>query len=152
MNKMCAALVTCCSLLWGTALAQSNAFPPAALAGKTIAIVNETHAEAVSDGARAALADWGQFKLIDDADAADVTLRFDKSTDHAGQDSHKTDANGNPTDYSYSMSFTSKIHMKAYTRDGLAPFYTTTTDDSKKKAGLSCVIAFHEAFRAAHSR
>jgi hypothetical protein len=39
--------------------------------------------------------------------------------------------------------------MKVYLKDADTPFYTTKTDDSKKKAGISCVNDFRTAFRAA---
>lgn len=130
--------------------AQSSSFPPAVFTAKTIAIVNDTTSSAVSDGATNALRAWGQFKVVDDPDTADVTLRFDKSKEHQGQDSHKSDANGNPTDYGYSMTFSSAIHMKAYIKGSETPFYTTKTDDSKAKAGMSCVEDFRNVYRVAH--
>lgn len=124
--------------------------PPAALAAHTVAIVNETHNEDVEKGAEAAIRDWGKLRLVDDPDTADVTLHFDKTREHDGESSHKTDADGNPTDYSYSVSFSSKIHMHAYLKNGYTPFYSTTTDDSKRKAGVSCVDDLRSAYRAAH--
>ena len=91
--------------LLAAGLAQSSSFPAAVFSAKTIAIINDTPTSAVAEGATNALRAWGQFKIVDDPDSADVTLRFDKSREHQGQDSHKTDANGNSTDYSYSMTF-----------------------------------------------
>lgn len=130
--------------------AQSSSFPPAVFTARTIAIVNDTTSSAVSDGATSALRAWGQFKVIDDPDSADLTLRFDKSKEHQGQDTHKSDSNGNPTDYGYSMTFGSAIHMKAYVKGSETPFYTTKTDDSKAKAGMSCVEDFRNVYRIAH--
>jgi hypothetical protein len=136
--------------LIAAAAAQSSSFPPAVFTAKTIAIVNDTTSNAVTDGATNALRAWGQFKVIDDPESADVTLHFDKSKEHQGQDSQKTDSSGNPTDYSYSMTFGSAIHMKAYVKGSETPFYTTKTDDSKAKAGSSCVEDFRNVYRIAH--
>lgn len=135
--------------------AAKNAIPPAALTAKTIAIVNDTHDPKVQDGAVAALRSWGQLTLVDDPQVADITLRFDKTKEHSGGGTpQKTDADGKPVgdpSYGYSMSFGSKIHMKAYLKDGDDAFYTTQTDDSKTKAGTGCVNEFHTAFRAARA-
>ena len=128
----------------------SNPFPAPVFTAKTLAIINDTSTGAVTEGATTALKAWGQFKIVDDPDTADMTLHFDKSKDHQGQDSHKTDANGNPTDYSYSMSFSSAIHMKAYLKGSDTPFYTTKTDDSKAQAGVSCVNDFRNMYRMMH--
>jgi len=136
--------------LLSTGVAQSSSFPAAVFSAKTIAIINDTPTSAVSDGAINALKAWGQFKIVDDTESADLTLRFDKSREHQGQDSHKTDANGNPTDYSYSMSFSSSIHMKAYLKATDTPFYTTKTDESKAQAGISCVNDFRNIYRMTH--
>ncbi len=137
--------------LLGFGLAQSSSpFPAPVFAARTIAIINDTPTEAVAQGATTALRAWGQFKIVDDPDSADLTLHFDKSKDHQGQDSHKTDANGNPTDYSYSMSFSSAIHMKAYLKGTDTPFYTTKTDDSRTQAGVSCVNDFRNMYRMMH--
>lgn len=140
-----------CGAVLGSALAQTagGGFPPAVLTAKTIAVVNETKTPDVEKGAEETLASWSQFKVVDDPAVADVTLRFDKNRTHEGRDTQKTDANGKPTDYGYSMSFGSSIQMKAYLKDSDTPFYTTKTDDSKKKAGVSCVNDFHSAYRAA---
>jgi hypothetical protein len=47
------------------------------------------------------------------------------------------------------MSFSTSIHMKVYLKDADAPFYTTKTDESKKKAGTACVSDFRSAYRDA---
>ncbi len=133
---------------WGQS---GRRFPAEALHAKTVAVVNDTHSDGVEKGAASALAAWGQFKLTENAEDADLTLRFDKSTDHDGQSSEKTGDDGKPS-YSYGMSFGSSIHMKAYTKDGFSPFYTTKTGDSKRKAGVSCVNDFREAYRAAQAQ
>jgi hypothetical protein len=129
-----------------------NAFPAAAKTAKTVAIINDTHVDAVGEGAADALRAWGRYRVIDDPDTADITLRFDKSKDHSGQDSQKPDPTSGQTNYSYSMSFSTSIHMKVYLKDADSPFYTTRTDDSKKKAGMSCVSDFRSALQAAQGR
>ena len=132
----------------GPAFAQSspNALPKAVFAAKTIALINDTHTDAVADGAIEQLKKWGHFTVVDDSDNADITLRFDKNKDHDGRSTQKTDANGNPTDYGFSMTFSSTIHMKAYLKGSDAPFYTTKSDDAKKKAGVSCISSFESAY------
>ena len=135
-----------------TAQSPGNTIPPAALGAHTVAIVNETRNSDVEKGAEAALRDWGQLRLVDDPNTADVTLRFEKTSTHDGASSQKTDANGNPTDYSYSVSFSSKIHMQALLRNADTAFYTTTTGDAKQKAGVTCVNALRSAYRNAHQR
>ena len=135
-----------------SAMGQSGtSFPPSALEAKTVAVVNDTHNDEVDKGAESALKAWGKFQVTENAEDADLTLRFDKSTDHNGSSSQKKGDDGN-TSYGYGMSFGSSIHMKVYTRAGFAPFYTTKTDDSKRKAGVSCVNQFREAYRAAQER
>lgn len=132
--------------------AQTNgrALPASLATAKTVAIENDTHVDGVAQGAADAIRAWGRFRLVDDPDTADVTLRFDKSKDHSGQDSQKPDPSTGQTNYSYSMSFSSSIHMKVYLKDGESPFYTTKTEDSKKQAGQSCVSDFRRAYEAAH--
>jgi len=39
--------------------------------------------------------------------------------------------------------------MRAYLKGADSPFYTTKTDDSKKKAGVSCVTSFQKAWNEA---
>lgn len=77
---------------------------------------------------------------------ADITLRFEKTKEHTGASTpQKTDADGKPVGdpaYGYSMSFGSKVHMKAYLKDGDTAFYTAKTEDSKAKAGMGCVNEF----------
>ncbi|HLI78299.1 MAG TPA: hypothetical protein VKV02_15235, partial [Acidobacteriaceae bacterium] len=136
-----------------TALAQTapKAFPDGVFTAKTVAIVNDTKTPTVEKGADEALASWGQFKVVDDPQLADVVLRFEKSRQREGRDTQKTDGTGKPTDYGYEMSFSSTIEMKAYYKDADTPFYSTRTDDGKAKAGTTCINNLHTAFRAAAS-
>ena len=135
----------------GMALAQTvvTPFPASVLAAKTVAITNSTGSAQVEKGAQDALQSWRQFRLVDDPQTADITLHFEKNKIHEGASTQKTDANGKPTDWGYGMSFSSSIRMTAVLKDADAPFFSTKTDESKAKAGLSCVNDFHTAFRAA---
>jgi hypothetical protein len=119
--------------------------PKTALAAKTIAILNDTKTGEVSDGALEQLKRWGHFTVVDDTDSADIVLRFDKKTDREKQNSQSTDDKGS-TSYSTSFSFSSQVHMRAYLKGADSPFYTTKTDDSKRKAGISCVTSFQKAW------
>ena len=127
-----------------SSLAQ-DPIPRIALAAKTIAIRNDTKTGEVSDGALEQLKRWGHFKVVDDTDSADIVLRFDKKTDREKQSTQSTDAQGNAS-YSGSMTFSSQVHMRAYLKGADSPFYTTKTDDSKRKAGISCVTSFQKAW------
>lgn len=131
----------------GVANAQVNVrpFPKPALAAKTVAIVNSTHNDAVSEGAVDALKRWGKFTIVDDSDAADITLTFEKKSEHEGNSSQKTGDDGKPNS-SYSMSFSSSIKMKATLKGEEKDFYSTTTGDSKKKAGEGCVLDLQRAY------
>lgn len=151
MRQLTARIVVTCGVMLTAAMAQTTGkgFPAGVFSAKTVAVVNDTKTPAVEKGADDALKNWGQFKLVDDPQLADVTLRFDKTREHEGHDTQKTDATGKPTDYGYSMSFGSKIHMQAYLKDSDTPFYSTQTEDGKAKAGTTCVNDFHTAFRAA---
>ena len=133
----------------GAAYAQKaiTPFPKEALAAKTVAIVNNTHNEAVTEGAIEALKRWGRFTVVDDSDIADLTLTFDKKSEHDGASSQKPGDNGKP-DYSYSMSFSSSIHMHAALKRSDTSFYSTTTSESKKKAGAECVTDLQRAYNA----
>jgi hypothetical protein len=119
--------------------------PPAVFAAKTIAILNDTKTGEVSDGALEQLKRWGRFTVVDDADSADIILRFDKKTDREKQNSQSTDEKGT-TSYSGTLTFSSQVHMRAYLKGSDSPFYTTKTDDSKKKAGVSCLTSFQRAW------
>jgi hypothetical protein len=151
MRPFIAQLIVIASLA-GSAIGQTaaNSFPAGVFTAKTIAILNDTKSAQVSDGAASALKAWGQFTVVDDPESADITLRFDKSTQHEGQTTEKNDANGNPSDRSYSLSFSSKVRMRVYYKDADTPFYTTKTDESKAKAGIECINDFRGAYRAAH--
>src|ERR1700686_2346173 len=72
-------------------------FPRAALAARTVAIVNNTHNEAVEQGAEEALRRWGRFTVVDDAGTADITLTFDKKSEHAGSSTQTTGDDGKPS-------------------------------------------------------
>lgn len=145
-------LVASSCLLIASAFAQTGkkAFPDGVFQAKTIAVINDTHTPQVDKGAEDALKSWGQFKVVDDPQLADVTLRFEKTRQHEGHDSQKQDPDGKDTSYSYTMSFGSTIEMKAFFKDADTPFYSTKTEDSKAKAGTTCVNSFHTAFRQAH--
>jgi hypothetical protein len=119
--------------------------PQAAFAAKTIAVVNDTKMGDVSDGALEQLKGWGHFIVVDDADSADIVLRFDKKTDREKQNSQSTDEKGTTT-WSGGMTFSSQVHMRAYLKGSSSPFYTTQTGESKKKAGVSCVTSFQKAW------
>jgi hypothetical protein len=119
--------------------------PRAAFAAKTIAILHDTKTGEVSDGALEQLKHWGHFTVVDDADSADIVLRFDKKTDREKQNSQSTDEKGTST-YSGTLTFSSQVHMRAYLKGSDSPFYTTKTDDSKKKAGVTCVSSFQKAW------
>jgi len=119
--------------------------PRAAFAAKTVAIVNDTKTGEVSDGALEQLKRWGHFEIVDDADNADIVLRFDKKTDREKQNSQSTDEKGT-TSYSATMTFSSQVHMRAYLKGSDTPFYRTQTGDSKRKAGISCVASFQKAW------
>jgi hypothetical protein len=125
-------------------LAQGK-IPRIAFAAKTIAILNDTKSGEVSDGALEQLKRWGHFTVVDDTDSADIVLRFDKKTDREKQNSQSTDDKGSTT-YSGTLSFSSQVHMRAYLKGADSPFYTTKTDDSKRKAGVSCVTSFQKAW------
>jgi hypothetical protein len=123
-------------------------FPPAAFAAHTVAVLNETHNSGVLNGALGELREWNHWKVIDDPSSADLVLDFNRKSSHDGSSSDKPGDDGKPS-YSYSMSFGSSVHMTATTKDGFSPFYTTTTDDDKQKAGRECVQAFIAAYQDA---
>ena len=158
MKMLLSRTVVSCGVLLCSALAQSpsrlpnGAFPSAALAAKTVAVVNDTRDTGITKGADSALQSWGQFTLVDDPTTADITLRFDKTKERSGSSTQGSDPNTNQPSYGYSVSVASSVHMKAYLKDGDEPFYSTKTDDSKAKAGVSCVNDFHTAYRAARQQ
>lgn len=133
----------------GLAQAHKPHFPEGVFTAKTIAIVNDTRTPQVEKGADDALASWGQFKVVEDPQLADVVLRFEKSRQHEGRNTETPGEDGKNASYGYSMSFSSRIEMKAFFKDADTPFYSTTTEDGKAKAGTSCINAFHTAFRDA---
>ncbi|UWZ86001.1 DUF2059 domain-containing protein [Occallatibacter riparius] len=119
--------------------------PAEARAAKTIAILNDTKSGEVSAGAQEQLQRWGHFTVVDDADSADIVLRFDKKTDRERSNKQSTDDKGTTT-YSGSVTFSSQVHMRAYLKGSDTPFYSTETGDSKKKAGITCVTSFERAW------
>ena len=133
------------ALIFAVPTLAQQSIPPAALAAKTIAIRNDTKSGEVSDGALEQLKRWGHFTIVDDTDIADIVLRFDKKTDREKQSSQSTNDDGT-TSYSGGLTFSSQVHMRAYLKGADSPFYTTKTDDSKKKAGISCVTGFQKAW------
>lgn len=145
MKSFLRPLVLPLALIASVAVQAQQSIPPVALAAKTIAILNDTKTGEVSDGALEQLKRWGHFTVVDDTDSADIVLRFDKKTDRTKQNSQSTDDKGT-TSYSATMSFSSQVHMRAYLKGADTPFYTTKTDDSKKKAGISCVTSFEKAW------
>jgi hypothetical protein len=132
-------------LILAVAAFAQQPIPQAARTAKTIAILNDTKSGDVSEGALEQLSRWSHFTVVDDADSADIVLRFDKKTDREKQSSQSTDDKGQTT-YSGGMSFSSQVHMRAYLKGSDTPFYTTQTGDSKKKAGISCVTSFERAW------
>jgi hypothetical protein len=150
--RLITALLFAASIVTAPSLrAQLNVkpFPRAALAAKTVAIVNHTHQEGIVDGATDALKRWGHFTVVDDPDAADLTLVFDKKSEHDRTTTEKTGDDGK-TESGFSMSFSTTIHMHARVKGSAAAFYSTTSDDSKKKAGEGCVIDLQHAFLDNH--
>jgi hypothetical protein len=56
------------------------------------------------------------------------------------------DVHNSGTTWSGTFSFSSQVHMRAYLKGSDSPFYTTKTDDSKKKAGITCMTSFERAW------
>jgi len=149
MKSFFAILLLLSSAFIASAQKNITPFPKAVFTAKTVAIINNTHNEAVEQGANEVLKRWGHFTIVDDPEAADIVLSFDKSGGREGRSSQSTDASGKP-DYSYSMSFSSTIRMKASLKGVATSFYSTSTGDSKKKAGASCVNDLQSAYLADH--
>ena len=148
MNRFLATLPLVAALCLGPTFAQIKLpLPKPVFAAKTVIIFNSTHNQAVEDGAVEALKRWGKLTVVDDPDLADITLNFDRKSDHQGSSSDKPDKDGHPS-ASYSMSFGSSIHMSATLKGSSVPFYNTTTSDSKKKAGTACVTELQQAYVA----
>jgi hypothetical protein len=134
-------------LLPALCLAQRNvgSMPKEVFAAKTVAIVNNTHNEQVEQGAVEALKRWGKLSVIDDSDAADITIIFEKQSEHQGSSKTTTGEDGKPST-SYGMTFGSSIYMKAVLKGSVLPFFKTSTSDSKKKAGSGCVTELESAY------
>ncbi len=112
---------------------------------KTVAIVNNTGVQAISDGAAEVLKRWGKFKLVEDPDTADLTVTFDKKKEHDGTSSETPGADGKPS-YNYSVSFSTTILMRVALKGADRSFYTASTTESKKKAGAECVTDFQSEY------
>ena len=138
-------LVLCFGFSAATAQRNVKPFPRDVFTAKTVALVNNTHSDAVQQGALEALRRWGKLTVIDDAELADITLIFDKKSEHEGSSSQQPDKDGKPSS-SYSLSFSSSVSMKAKLKGSDESFYTTSTGESKKKAGDECVRELEEAY------
>jgi hypothetical protein len=149
MRRLFAVLVVCAAFA-EPAFAQKmvRAFPKEVIAAKTVAIVNDTHDDEVRQGAEAALKRWGRFTVVDDSDTADITLVFDKKSEHSETSSDKPAADGSPQS-GFSVAFSSAVHMKASLKGSDNSFFTTSTEESKKKAGDQCVVDFQRGYLAA---
>lgn len=145
MKPLLCALVLLAALIAGVAAPAQQPIPRAAFTATTIAVLNDTKSGGVTDGALEQLERWGHFTVVDDADSADIVLHFDKKTDREKHNNQSTDANGT-TSWSATMTFSSQVHMRAYLKGSDSPFFTTKTDDSKKKAGITCVTSFEKAW------
>ncbi|WP_263384203.1 hypothetical protein [Granulicella arctica] len=137
------------AILPGLALAQRDigAMPKEVFTAKTVAIVNNTHNDQVEQGAIEALKRRGKLTVIDDSDVADVTLTFDKRSEHEGTSKTTTGDDGKPNT-SYGMTFGSSTYMKAVLKGSVLPFFKTSTGDSKKKAGIGCVTDLESAYNS----
>ncbi len=131
------------------ARAEGGPFPPEALKAHTVIILNDTHTMAVEEGATAELKQWGRLTVVNDLDSADIVLHFTKATSHSTSNSQTKDEKDNNTSYGFSVTSSSTIRMEATEKGGFATFYSTTTDDSKQKAGRTCAEAFISAFQDA---
>jgi hypothetical protein len=139
-----------CLFFAAPALAQRKPIPRPVFAAKTIAIINHAHNDAVETGALESLKRWGKFTIVDDPDAADIVLTFEKISEHEGKSTQTSKDNNDgkqpETSSTYSMSFGSSLTMKATMKGSTAPFYTATNSDSKKKGGAACVVDFQSAY------
>ena len=118
-----------CALLLRLALAAIVAAPaqepmPRPFLPRTIVILHDTKTGEVSDGALEQLKRWGRFTIVDDADSADIVLRFDKKTDREAK--QPVDRQKGTTTWSGTMTFSSQVHMRAYLKgSGSPPFFAT---------------------------
>ncbi len=146
-------LFACLLAIFFTAsmVAQSNAqpWPKEARSAKTVAIVNNTHNDAVAQGAAEAIQRWGQLSVVEGAEAADLVLTFDKKSEHQSNSTEKTGADGK-TESGFGMTFGSSVSMKAKLKGAEVSFYTTRTGESKKKAGSACVTDLQGAYNVTH--
>ena len=147
MKRLLTTLLLAVVLPASCALGQGNKLPlpQPAFKAKTVIILNETHNPAVEQGALESLKRWGKFTVIDDPDLADITLTFDKKAEHGGSSTQKPDKDGNPSS-SYSLSFSSSIHMSATLKGDSTAFFNATTTESKKKAGAECITDLQQAY------
>ena len=123
--------------------------PKEARTARTVAIINKTHVDAVQQGALEAIKRWGRLTVVDDADSADLVLTFEKNTDRTGTSTTKSEPDGH-TGIAYSIRLDSWIHMKSNVKGADMPFFTTTTGESKKKAGNTCVTDLQAALNYSH--
>ncbi len=146
---VCAVFFTASAFNISVAQDSGKPFPPAVLTAKTVAVLNDTHTQAVTDGAVEELKEWGHIRVIDDPDSADLVLHFTKSTSHDRTNTESKNDKDNTTNYGFSMSMSTSVHMDATAKDGFAPFYSTSTEDSKQKAGRKCAQSFIGAYQDA---
>jgi hypothetical protein len=140
-------LVLVASCTAASALAQ-DAVPPKVLGAKTVIVLNETHTMAVEDGAEAELKQWGHLRLVETTDEADIVIQFDKKTEHSPTSSDPGDGKS----WSGGVTFGTHVNMTATERGGFAPFFQTRTDDSKEKAGRTCVQKLISSWQDAQRR
>jgi hypothetical protein len=147
VKRLIATLSLVATLTASFCLAQANKLPlpKPVFKAKTVVILNNTHNADVEKGAVEALKRWGKLAVIDDVDLADITLTFDKKSEHEKTSSQKPDKDGNPSS-SFGMSFSSSIHMSATLKGESTAFYNATTNESKKKAGAECVVDLQQAY------
>ncbi len=147
MKRLFATISLAAALSTGYALGQGNKLPlpKPVFRAKTVVILNESHNSDVELGAVEALKRWGKFTIIDDPDLADITLTFEKKSEHEGSSTQKPDKDGN-TSWGASMTFGSSIHMSATLKGETTAFYNATTHESKKKAGADCIVKLEQAY------
>ncbi len=126
-----------------------RSIPREARTAKTVAIVNKTHIDAIQQGALEAIKRWGRLTVVDDAESADLVLTFNKNTDRTGTSTTKIEPDGQ-TGVAYSLRLDTWVHMKSNLRGVELPFFTTTTGESKKKAGNTCVTDLQAALNSTH--
>lgn len=132
------------------ALAQHD-IPADAMKAKTIAIINDTKSEAVQKGAEEALTSWGHFKLVDEPEAADITIRFEKKHERDTTDTQGTGPDGKQT-WSSGTNFSTATRMKVFLKDAASPFFSEKIDGTKKNDGLKAVDDLRSAMEDARRK